>query len=138
MTLGEAFARAYEMLHGVSVEQAAKNLSQTFALPTRQDCLFFVLFQLKNGLTQNCLGPIFGMDGSSAWRNFHKYTVVLEVALRQQNALPRRHFTSVEEFTTYLRGEKEVTLDVSEYPIERPRDTERQKENYSGKKKTHP
>ena len=136
--LSAAFGRAYEMLHGVTIEQAAANLKQEFVLPTYGDCLFFVLFQLKNGLTQNCLGPLFGMDGASAWRNFHKCSFVLEAALQQQHALPKRRFQSVEEFKAYLHGEKEVTLDVSEYAIERPKQKDWQRENYSGKKKTHP
>jgi hypothetical protein len=126
------------MRHGVSLEQSANYLAQNFALPTYKDCLFFVLFQLKNGLTQDCLGPMFGMDGSSAWRNFHKYILVVELVLKQQNALPKRHFESVRAFTQYLREEKEITVDVTEYPIERPKDNEEQKECYSGKKKTYP
>lgn len=137
VTLSEAFRNAYELMHGVSLQQAATNLQQEFILSTYQDCLFFVLFQLKNGLTQDCLGPLFGMDGSSAWRNFHKYSLVLQQALRQQNALPKRQFQSVEEFTSYLRGEKEITLDVSEYLMQRPKDREMQQDWYSGKKKTH-
>lgn len=136
--LSDAFGKAYEMIHGVSLEQAAINLQQQFVLDSYKDCLFFVLFQLKNGLTQDCLGPVFGMDGSSAWRNFHKYVLVLELALKQQNALPKRQFGSVKEFATYLKDEKEITLDVTEYPIERPVDQQKQKECYSGKKKTHP
>lgn len=138
VSLSTAFGKAYEGMEGVSLEQAAANLKQAFALPSYADCLFFVLFQLKNGLAQNCLGPLFGMDGASAWRNFHKYSLVLQAALKQQQALPKRQFQSVQEFMGYLRGEKEVTLDVSEYAIERSKDKDWQRENYSGKKKTHP
>ena len=138
LCLCTAFSKAYEMLHGVSLQQAASNQGEELALPTYKDCLFFVLFQLKNGLTQDCLGPLFGMDGSSAWRNFHKYVQVLELALKQQQALPKRHFASVEEFTKYLRAEKELTVDVSEYSIERPADKQKQKHCYSGKKKAYP
>lgn len=138
VSLSDAFEKAYEMIHEVSLEQAAINLKQQFALGSYKDCLFFVLFQLRNGLTQDCLGPVFGMDGSSAGRNFHKYTGVLELALKQQHALPKRQFGSVKEFSTYLKDEKEITIDATEYPIERPVDQRKQKECYSGKKKTHP
>lgn len=136
--LCNSFAAAYEKMHGVSLQQAADNLKQEFALSSYQDCLFFLLFQLKNALTQDCLGPVFGMDGSSAQRNFKKYVQVLEQALKQQNVLPRRSFASVEEFTKYLRSQKEINLDVSEYPIERPADEQEQKQCYSGKKKAYP
>ena len=133
-----AFGKAYELKDGVSLQQAAANLTQEFALCSYEHCLFFVLFQLKNGLTQDCLGPVFGMDGSSAWRNFQKYLLILELALQQEHALPKRHFKSASEFVKYLHGEKEVVLDVSEYAVERPAGKEKQKQYYSGKKKTYP
>jgi len=60
---------------------------------------------------------------------------VLELALHQEGALPRRNFSSVKEFENYLKAEKEFIADVTEYPIERPADNEKQKESYSGKKK---
>ncbi len=136
--LSNAFGKAYEMKHQVNLEQAATNLGQELVLCNYEDCLFFVLFQLKNGLTQDCLGPVFNMDGSTAWRNFQKYLQVLELVLKQQHALPKRHFQSVGEFVKYLHEEKEITLDVSEYAVERPADKQKQKQDYSGKKKTYP
>ena len=133
-----AFGKAYEMKHELSLEQAATNLTQEFALSSYEECLFFVLFQFKNGLTQDCLGPVFNMDGSSAWRNFQKHLPILELALKQEQALPKRHFKSVQEFVKYLHQEKEITLDVTEYAVQRPADKEKQKHYYSGKKKTYP
>lgn len=137
-SLSLAFAKAYEMLHEVSLRQGAENLKQEVALSSYEDCLYFILFQLKNGLTHDSLGVVFGMDGSVACRNFHSYLHVLEVALRVENALPKRHFASVEEFRKYLKAEKEITADVTEYRIERPSDKEKQQANYSGKKKPIP
>jgi hypothetical protein len=138
VVLCTAFGKAYETRHGLSLEQASVNLTQEFALSSYEDCLFFVLFQLKNGLTQDCLGPVFGMDGSSAWRNFQKYLPILELALQQEQALPKRHFKSVQEFVKYLHTEKEIIVDASEYAVQRPADKQKQKQDYSGKKKTHP
>jgi Helix-turn-helix of DDE superfamily endonuclease len=135
--LRSAFAKAYEMLYEVGLQQGAENLKQEVVLSNYEECLYFVLFQLKNGLTNDCLGVIFGMDGSSAYRNFQKYLLVLELALHQQHALPRRSFCSVEEFQKYLKGEKEITCDVTEYPIQRPANKEKQKGSYSGKKKPY-
>ena len=135
-SLTAAFEKAYEMLHEVSLVKGAENLDQELALSSYEDCLYFVLFQLKNGLTNDCLGVLFSMDGSSACRNFRKYLEVLELALRIENALPKRSFQSVEEFKEYLKGEKDVTLDVTEYRRQRPSDKEKQKDYYSGKKKS--
>jgi len=52
-----------------------------------------------------------------------------------ERALPRRSFSSVKEFENYLKADKEIIADVTEYRIEHPADNEKQKESYSGKKK---
>ena len=75
------------------------------------------------------------MDGSNACRNFQKYLQVVELALHQESALPKRNFHSVDEFKKYLKTDKEIVLDVTEYRTERPSDKEKQKDRYSGKKK---
>jgi hypothetical protein len=134
-SLSTAFKKAYEMLHDVSLRQGVENLKQQVALNSYEDCLYFVLFQLKSGLTNDVLGVVFGLDGSVAWRNFQKYLQVLQLALQLEDALPKRSFGSVEEFQKYLKAEKEITADVTEYRIERPSDKEKQQANYSGKKK---
>ena len=136
-SLSQAFGKAYERLHEVSLRQGSENLKQEVALSSYEDCLYFVLFQLKSGLTSDVLGVVFGMDGSSAYRNFEKYLRVLELALRLENALPKRSFPNVEEFKKYLKGEKEIIADVTEYRIERPSEKQKQQVSYSGKKKSH-
>jgi hypothetical protein len=138
LALCKAFEKAYEMLHEVSLQQGAENLRQQLSLNSYEDCLYFVLFQLKTALTWDQLGVLFGMDGSSACRNFQKYLSVLELALRQENALPRRNFQTVLEFKKYLKAEKEIIVDVTEYRTERPADKEKQEQRYSGKKKRIP
>jgi len=130
-----AFKKAYELLHGISLEYGTEDQKQGIALNTYEDALYFVLFQLKNGLTWDCLGVLFSIDGSNACRNFQKYLEVLEVALHQEGALPKRHFRSVEEFKEYLKTGAEAVVDVTEYRVERPKGKEKQKDYYSGKKK---
>ena len=66
----------------------------------------YVLVQLKNDLTNDTLGVVFSMDGSSAWRNVEKHLRVLEVALRLESALQKHHFQSMGEFKQYLRAKK--------------------------------
>ena len=53
-----AFGQAYEMLHQISLEQGAQQLKQELALGSYADCLYFVLFELKTGLTHDCLGVV--------------------------------------------------------------------------------
>ena len=49
-----SFGQAYERVHEISLAQGAQNLKQEVALSSYADCLYFVLFQLKTGLTQDC------------------------------------------------------------------------------------
>ena len=57
-----SFGQAYERVHEISLTQGAQNLKQEVGLSSYADCLYFVLFQLKTGLTQDCLGVVFNMD----------------------------------------------------------------------------
>ncbi|MFN7118739.1 MAG: hypothetical protein ACK4TA_18210, partial [Saprospiraceae bacterium] len=49
--LVDLFKRSYEQLNGVSLEQGAYNLKKTLILKSYEEVVFYVLFQLKNGLT---------------------------------------------------------------------------------------
>lgn len=51
--------------------------------------------------------------------------------------LPERKISSVEEFIERYPTVKKVMIDGTERPISRPKDRDRQKLNYSGKKKRH-
>jgi hypothetical protein len=61
----------------------------------------------------------------------------LESALGRKLALPKRQIKSVEEFFEAFPEAKEVFLDGTERPIQRPKEAKRQTANYSGKKKRH-
>ncbi len=52
-------------------------------------------------------------------------------------ARPKRKLTSMSEFIAAFPGVKRVILDGTERPIQRSKDPEKQKQNYSGKKKRH-
>jgi hypothetical protein len=137
MNLSVLFGQTYESIHEVSLEQGASNLKKALYLSTYEDCLFFVLFALKNGLTYESLGLVFGMDGSNAQRNFEKYLTVLEKALEGKGVLPRRSFRSAEEFRAYFQGQQELIIDASEQAVQRPKGRQAQEAAYSGKKKTY-
>jgi hypothetical protein len=52
-------------------------------------------------------------------------------------ALPSRKIKSFEELFELFPGAKDIFIDWTETPIQRPKDEEKQKESYSGKKKAH-
>lgn len=132
--LSELFGQTYEFYEGVGIEEAASRLGLQLLLPTYGDCLFFVLFQLKNGLCYDNLGFLAGTDGTNAQRNFEKNLLLLERTLDRKGCLPKRNFKSVEEFKEFIKDEKEIIFDASEQPTQRPKGYEKQKEHYSGKK----
>lgn len=132
--LTKYFEETYLFFKGLSITQIANNLHVERLLPTYADCLFFVLFQLKNGLTYDALGLLIQTDSSNAQRIFEDNLQLLELTLERQHVMPKRNFTSVEEFETYLKDNKDIVLDASEHPIQRPGNEQAQKEAYSGKK----
>lgn len=106
-----------------------------FACP--EDKLFFALFYMKVYPTFEVLGYLFDMDNSSANRQIQKLFASLEKALGKKLALPKRRISSVEEFFKSFPEAKSIFIDGTERPIRRPKDNDKQKGNYSGKKKAH-
>ena len=134
-SLSSAFGIAYEQISGIALQQGAANLGKEVVLNSYADCLFFTLFELKTAQSFDCLGVLFSMDGSSAQRNFVKYLQVVEVALQQQGALPRRSFSGLSDFKKYVQGEEELIVDATELRTQRPAANQQQQQRYSGKKK---
>lgn len=99
--------------------------------------LFFTLFYFKCYPTFDILGLLFDLNRSNANRNIHKFTSILEKALGREMVLPERKISTVEEFLEVFPDVKNLLIDATERPIQRPKDNEKQKENYSGKKKMH-
>lgn len=56
----------------------------------------------------------------------------LETALGKKLALPERKLHSVEEFVEHFPPAKEVMIDGTERPIQRPQNSEQQRRHYSG------
>jgi hypothetical protein len=129
------FQICYESYYESTLTEGFESLNiKNPILETYETCLFFVLFQLKNGLTFDILGFIFNTDGSNAHRNFERYLFVLEMTLEQEQMLPKRIYQTVEDLIAHLADETELIFDGTEFPIERPTDSEKQKNAFSGKK----
>jgi hypothetical protein len=136
--LCKEFGLSFEIIYGINIQELSSNLKTEFLLPTYQDCLFFVLFQLKNGLSYDSLGLLIGTDGSNAHINFEKYLTVLESVLIKMGKMPKREFKDIAEFKTYFKENKDIILDATEHPTQRPKGYNAQKEVYSGKKRLTP
>ena len=99
--------------------------------------LFFTLFYFKCYPTFDILGFLFDLNRSNANRNIHKFTSILEKALGRKMVLPDRKISTMEELLGAFPGARDILIDGTERQIQRPKDDEKQKENYSGKKKMH-
>ncbi len=106
-------------------------------LLTNQDKLFFILFYFKCYPTFDVAGLLFDMHRSQAHEWMHRLQPILEEALGDKMALPERHLDSIEAFVSHFPGVQRVMIDGTERPIARPQEREKQKQNYSGKKKRH-
>jgi hypothetical protein len=106
---------------------------RTGNLRSFKEKLFFVLLYFKCYPTFDVLGLLFDLNRSNACRNVQKLTPLLEKVLGKKMALPKRKISTLEELFEIFPDVKDLFIDGTERPIQRPKDSEKQKENYSGK-----
>jgi hypothetical protein len=104
-------------------------------LETEGDKLFFILFYLKTYPTFDVLGFFYDVDRSRPCRWVEEYLPVLETALSWEVVLPVRKIKSIEEFLRVFPELKDLFIDGTERPTQRPQDKETQKNITQGKRK---
>ena len=132
------FQKAYESKTGISMSTAQTNLNYNFLFDTYEKLLFFVLFTLKNPTTFDVNGLIFGISQSASESNFKKGLLILKEAFEDSNHLPKRAFKNEEALIAFVNQHKVLKIDCTEINIQRPTESQKQKDAYSGKKKTYP
>ena len=106
-------------------------------LATLADKLLFVLVYQKTAPLQTLHGLSFGMSQTQAGYWIHRLLPVLAEALNEMGMRPERDAGQVAESLAAVEGGTNLSLDGTERRIQRPLDKDRQREKYSGKKKTH-
>lgn len=132
-----AFGSIYEQSRQTQPRKRAVGGGRKARLSSHQEKLLFILFYFKCYPTFDLAGIIFDWHRSQAHEWMHRLQPILEETLGQKLALPERKLASVEEFMTRFAEVERVMIDGTERPIQRPKDAERQKQNYSGKKRRH-
>ena len=99
--------------------------------------LFFILFYLKCYPTFDLAGFYFGVNRSQPFRWFNALLPVIEKTLNYEIVLPERQINSPEEFQRKFPEIRDIFVDGTERPIQRPKNNKQQKKSYSGKKKRH-
>ena len=80
------FEKTFVGEYGITYEEyIEENLTNPPKLSTLGDCLFFVLFQNKNGLLLGSLGLVFGMSVSTAHDKFKIFSDLLEMTLEKKS-----------------------------------------------------
>ena len=105
-------------------------------LPTMLDKLLFVLYYYKTYPTFDVLGTQFAMVRSKAHENLHKLSPVLHKTLVRLEMVPHREFKTPEELKAALQGADRLIIDATERAYRRSQDDAKQREHYSGKKKS--
>jgi hypothetical protein len=129
-----SFAEAYQETIDKKRRWRTAGGGRKARLKTNADKLFFILLYCKCYPTFDLMSVLFGFDRSCAHDWVHRLMPILETALGKRQALPERKIDSIEEFLAKFDEVKEVIIDGTERPVQRPKDAERQKEHYSGKK----
>lgn len=105
-------------------------------LRSSADRLFFILFYLKNHPLQNLIALLFGMSQSQANMWIHRLSEILRRALGRGSYLPERNPAASEDVLGKCSGLSFI-IDGTEREIQRPKNPEKQKKFYSGRRKTH-
>ena len=106
-------------------------------LPDGRAKLLFILFYIKAYPTFDVLGYLFGKSSGRSTEAVHLYLRILEKSLGKTIQFPKRKIRSVEELFEAFPEVKDVFIDGTERPIQRPKSSKQNKRNYSGKKKAH-
>jgi len=110
---------------------------RTHTLQGSESKLMFILFYMKCYPTYDLAGLLFDVDRAQPFRWVKEFLHILEKSLGKTLSLPKRQIRSLKEFFELFPEVKEVIIDGTERPIQRPKNKEKQKEHYSGKKKKH-
>ena len=100
------------------------------------DKLLFILFYFRQYPTQEVQGYLFGIGQAQANEWIHRLTGVLNRALGAEQQLPERRPAKLEAVLAACPG-LTFLIDGTERAINRPKNPEKQKTYYSGKKKKH-
>jgi len=134
-----AFQGAYEAdarQRRTQPRQRAAGAGRKAVLATAEDKLFFILFYFRHYPTQEVLAFWFGFSQGQANQWIHRLTPLLHQALGREQQLPARSAAALADVLQAC-DLPELVLDGTDRPTRRPRDPQRQRRTYSGKKKRH-
>ena len=106
-------------------------------ISTLNDKLLFILSYQKTAQLQTMHGLQFGLSQPQANYWIHRLLPILQKSLAEMGMKPEREGKKVADLIEAGEGGANLSLDASERELQRPVDVKKQKQKYSGKKKTH-
>ena len=127
-----------ERTHDGQVRQRAFGCGgATSKLPTARAKLFFLLFYFKCYPLQEVMGVLFGLSQPQACEWIKRLTPLVSAVLGHELLLPTRRPADLDQLLASVPELRLLILDGAERPTRRPKDKQRRKDDYSGKKKAH-
>jgi len=106
-------------------------------LRTDEDKLLFILIYEKTYPIQEMLGLQFEMSQPQANYWIHLLLPLLQQALAEMGMTPERDGAAFADSPLMAEAEPDFLIDGTERRPQRPKDAQKQREHYSGKKKAH-
>ena len=131
------FAPIVSRIQYKRARQRQAGAGRKHTLTSVEEKLFYILFYMKCYPTYDLAGFIYDVDKSQANRWVTTLLSSLEKALGKNLSLPKRKISTMKEFLEQFPEVKEIIIDGTERPIQRPQKQDKQKQHYSGKKKRH-
>lgn len=138
-----AFSAAYTQLYPAHLTAAGQPRQRRFGggnravLGNDADKLLFILTYHKTNPLQTMHGLQFDLSQPQANYWIHHLLPVLQQALQALGFTPERDASQVAATPLLDADSPDLVIDATERRRQRPKDQQRQKEHYSGKKKAH-
>ncbi len=137
------FEKCYEFLSppkpkvSKKKKQRAGGGGRRAKLSSLSEKLLFILVYQKTSPLQTAHGLQFGMSQGQVNYWVHRLLPVLQMSLQELGMKPLRKGDEVADSIEGSEGGANLSLDAAERLLQRPLDAEKQREKYSGKRKTH-
>ncbi len=118
-------------------KQRAKGGGRKSKLVSISDKLLFILAYQKTSPLQTLHGLQFGLSQGRVNYWVHRLLPVLQMSLAELGMKPLRKGEEVADSIGASEGGANLSLDATERLLQRPVNEEKQREKYSGKRKTH-
>jgi len=105
-------------------------------LPTDADKLLYILLYMKLYPTYDALSVLTNHYRSKCGDSVQFFLPVLEMTLGRKLVLPKRHGHNLEEIFRKHPEIKDIFMDGTERPVQKPKNLKKKNKLYSGKKKT--